>query len=100
MPAAERGPAGAAVPPDRRSKPGAEAWRIAGRPSVPRVSERLNAELEVVVRGLRRIARGRRGQRSRLDRYRAEIESLVSAGASSYDIALWLQKFKLTRVPP
>jgi hypothetical protein len=63
------------------------------------VSERLAGELEVV-RGLRQVARRRRGQRSRLDRYRAEIESLASAGASSYDIALWLRKFKRTRVHP
>ena len=64
-----------------------------------RVSERLAGELEVV-RGLRQVARRRRSQRSRLDRYRAEIESLASAGASSYDIALWLRKFKRTRVHP
>lgn len=63
------------------------------------VTERLAAELEAV-RGLREVARRRRGQRSRLDRYRAEIESLASAGASSYEIALWLRKFKRTRVHP
>jgi hypothetical protein len=63
------------------------------------VTERLAAELEAV-RGLREIARRRRGQRSRLDRYRTEIESLASAGASSYEIALWLRKFKWTRVHP
>ena len=66
---------------------------------MPRMSERLAGELEVV-RGLRQVARRRRGRRSRLDRYRAEIESLASAGASSYDIALWLRKFKRTRVHP
>ena len=64
-----------------------------------RVRDRLAGELEVV-RGLRRVARRRRHQRSRLDRYRVEIESLASAGASSYDIALWLRKFKRTRVHP
>lgn len=64
-----------------------------------RVSDRLANELEVV-RSLRQVARRRRGQRSRLDRYRAEIERLARAGASSYDIALWLRKFKRTRVHP
>ena len=64
-----------------------------------RVSERLAGELEVV-RGLRQVARRHRSQRSRLDRYRTEIESLAHAGASSYDIALWLRKFKRTRVHP
>ena len=63
------------------------------------MSEQLAAELEAI-RGLRQVARRRRRQRSRLDRYRAEIESLASAGASSYDIALWLRKFKRTRVHP
>ena len=63
------------------------------------MSEWLCAELEVV-RGLRQVARRRRGQRSRLDRHRAEIETLASVGASSYDIALWLRKFKRTRVHP
>jgi hypothetical protein len=58
-----------------------------------RVSERLAGELEVV-RGLRQVARQRRHQRSRLDRYRAEIESLARAGASSYDIALRLKRKK------
>ena len=63
------------------------------------------ADLERAVRELqaerdRQVARRRRGQRSRLDRYRAEIESLARAGASSYDIALWLRKFKRTRVHP
>jgi len=64
-----------------------------------RMSDQLAAELDVV-RGLRQVARRRRGPRSRLDRYRAEIESLANAGASSYDIALWLRKFKRTRVHP
>ena len=63
------------------------------------MSEQLAGELEVV-RGLRQVARRHRSQRSRLDRYRAEIESPASAGASSYDIALWLRKFKRTRVHP
>ena len=63
------------------------------------MSEHLAAELEAI-RGLRQVARRLRRQRSRLDRYRAEIESLARAGASSYDIALWLRKFKRTRVHP
>lgn len=61
--------------------------------------ERLAGELEGI-RALRQVTRRRRGQRSRLDRYRAEIEGLAAAGASSYDIALWLGKFKRTRVHP
>jgi hypothetical protein len=64
-----------------------------------RMSKRLAGELEAV-RGLRQVARRRRSQRSRLDRYRAEIESLARAGASSYDIPLWLRKFKRVRVHP
>ena len=63
------------------------------------VNDTLGSELEAI-RGLRKVARRRRSQRSRLDRYRAEIERLSSAGASSYDIALWLRKFKRTRVHP
>ena len=66
---------------------------------MPRMSDRLAAELEVI-RGLRQVARRGRSQFSRLDRYRAEIERLAYAGASSYDIALWLRKFKRTRVHP
>jgi len=52
------------------------------------------------VRNVRRIARRGRRARSRLDRYRAEIETLTKAGASSYDIALWLRKFKRIKVHP
>jgi hypothetical protein len=47
-----------------------------------------------MVRDLRRIARLQFRVRSRLDRYRADIEALAAAGASSYDIALWLRKIK------
>lgn len=54
------------------------------------------------VRNVRRISRRRRHAHSRLDRYRyrAEIEALAEARASSYDIALWLRKFKRTKVHP
>ena len=51
------------------------------------MSERFAAELEAV-RDLRKVARRHRGQRSRLDRHRAEIEARARAGTSSYDIAL------------
>ena len=63
------------------------------------VNEPLVSELEAI-RCLRKAARRRRSQRSRLDRYRAEIERLAGVGASSYDIALWLRKYKRTRVHP
>jgi len=62
-------------------------------------SEELTAQL-AAVHDVRRIARRGRRARSRLDRYRAEIEALAEAGASSYDIALWLRKFKRTKVHP
>jgi len=52
------------------------------------------------VRCQRQIARRKPHVRSRLDRYRAEIEALAIAGASSHDIALWLRRFKRTRVHP
>jgi hypothetical protein len=52
------------------------------------------------VRTIRRTARRKPHARSRLDRYRAEIETLAAAGASSYEIALWLRQFKRTRVHP
>ena len=51
-------------------------------------------------RKLRRYARRHSHARSRLDRYRADIEALAVAGASSYDIALWLRQFKRTKVNP
>lgn len=61
--------------------------------------DELKAQL-ATVRAIRRIARRQHRARSRLDRHRAEIESLAEAGASSYDIALWLRKFKRMRVHP
>lgn len=60
---------------------------------------RLEAEL-AVVRSFRRTARHRIFARSRLDRHRADIQALAAAGASSYDIALWLRTFKRIRVHP
>jgi hypothetical protein len=61
--------------------------------------EALKTQL-AMVRDLRRIARRQFRVRSRLDRYRADIEALAAAGASSYDIALWLRKIKRIRVHP
>ena len=52
------------------------------------------------VRALRRIARRRSPARSRLARHRAESEALAAAGASSYDLALWLRQHKRTKVHP
>jgi hypothetical protein len=70
---------------------------VARRPLV--ASDELKGQLEHV-RSVRRIGRRRPHARSRLERYRAEIEALAAAGASSYDIALWLRRFKRTRVHP
>lgn len=61
--------------------------------------EELTAQL-AAVRAIRRTARYHRHGRSRLDRYRAEIEALAQAGASSYDIALWLRQFKRIKIHP
>ena len=62
-------------------------------------SEELKIQL-AAVRNVRRTARRERRARSRLDRHRAEIEALAEAGASSYDVALWLRRFKRTKVHP
>ncbi len=62
-------------------------------------NDQLLSELEQV-RDLRRVARRQRRSRSRLDRFRADIEQLDSAGASTNDIAVWLRKFKRTHVHP
>lgn len=61
--------------------------------------EELKAQL-AAVRTLRRRARRHSHARSRLDRYRADIETLAASGASSYDIALWLRQYKRTKVQP
>jgi len=61
--------------------------------------DELKAQLEQV-RAIRRIARRKPRGRFRLDRYRAEIEALAASGASSYDIALWLRRFRRTKVHP
>ncbi len=61
--------------------------------------EELTTQL-AAVRAIRRTARRRSHARSCLDRYRAEIEELAKAGASSYDLALWLRQFKRTKVHP
>ncbi len=62
-------------------------------------SEELKAQL-AAVRTIRRSARRQSRTRSRLDRYRADIETLAADGASSYDIALWLRQYKRTKVHP
>jgi len=46
------------------------------------------------------MARRTRYRRSRLDRYRAEIELLDDAGASWRDITLWLRLHRRTKVHP
>jgi hypothetical protein len=61
--------------------------------------EELKTQL-VAVRAIRRTARRHYHARSRLDRYRAEIEALAETGASSSDVALWLRRFKRTKVHP
>ena len=63
------------------------------------MGEELKAQL-AVVRTIRRNARRQSHARSRLDRYRADIETLAASGASSYDIALWLRQYKGTKVHP
>ena len=57
----------------------------------------LQAQLQAV-RAARIEARRQRYRRSRLDRFRAEIETLANAGASHRDIQLWLRQFKRTKV--
>ena len=63
------------------------------------MSEKLKAQL-AVVRTIRRNARRQSHARSRLDCYRADIETLAASGASCYDIALWLRQYKGTKVHP
>ena len=52
------------------------------------------------VRADRAVARKRRYSRSRLDRYRAEIEVLANEGASWREITAWLRKHKRVKVSP
>ena len=52
------------------------------------------------VRKVRAEARKRRFHRSRLDRYRAELEQLAAAGASWRDLAQWLRTYKRVKVHP
>jgi hypothetical protein len=61
--------------------------------------EELKTQL-AAVRTIRRSARRHSHARSRLDRYRADIEALAADSASSYDIALWLRQYKRTKVHP
>jgi len=51
-----------------------------------------------VIRADRALGRRRRFARSKLDRYRAEIEALAAQGASWRDITAWLRRFKRTKV--
>jgi len=52
------------------------------------------------LRQQRRAARRRRYKRSRLDRYRAEIEVIHTSGGSWRDIAIWLRQYRRTKVHP
>ena len=63
------------------------------------MNDSLQDQLEAV-RNDRRVAQRRPHSRSRLDRYRAEIVELAGYGASTNDIALWLRKYKRTKVHP
>lgn len=61
----------------------------------------LDPELEQQLASIRQErleAHRKRYRRSRLDRFRAEIELLSEAGASHRDIQLWLRRFKHTKV--
>ena len=62
-------------------------------------AEKLRHQLEAV-RAQRATARRRRFTRSRLDRYRAELESLVREGASVRDLTAWLRAYKRVKVHP
>ena len=54
--------------------------------------ETFDAQREVdQIRKLRDKARRRRYQKSRLDRYRAELVAMRRAGASCGDLAVWLR---------
>ena len=59
----------------------------------------LNQQLQEV-RRLREVARRKRFGKSRLNRYRAQIELLRNRGASLRDIAIWLRRFKRVKVHP
>jgi len=52
------------------------------------------------LRQQRRSARRRRYRRSRLDKYRSDIEFIQAAGGSWRDISIWLRKFRRTNVHP
>ncbi len=54
-----------------------------------------NLEVELAaVRRLREIAKTKRMRRSRADKYRRDIESMKSLGASDEDVSVWLQNSK------
>lgn len=50
------------------------------------------------VRAQRALAKPKRYRRSRLDRHRAEIQTLQEAGASLAEIQLWLLRYKRIKV--
>ena len=52
------------------------------------------------VRALRREARKRRYRRSRLDRFRADLEQLAAAGASWRELVHWLRIYRRVSVHP
>ena len=52
------------------------------------------------IREIRKKARRRRYRRSRLDRYRREIEVINNNGGSWRDIAIWLRKERKFKVHP
>ena len=61
--------------------------------------DELTQQLEAV-RSQRATARRQRFTRSRLDRHRAQIETLAEQGASWRDIAAWLRQYKRIKVHP
>ena len=62
-------------------------------------TDKLRHQLEAV-RVQRATARRRRFTRSRLDRYRAELEALAGEGASVRDLTAWLRQYKRVKVHP
>ncbi len=63
------------------------------------ITDELRQQLKTV-REERATSRRQRFTRSRLDRYRAELELLAEEGASLRDMAAWLRRFKRVKVHP
>lgn len=55
--------------------------------------ENVSVQLQEVQR-IRQASKRRRKVKSRLDRYRVELEFMASQGASAADMALWLKRYK------